>query len=223
MVIDLDRCTACGACSVACKQENNVPSFDDNAEHKGARIEWMTMMWRPPEQGGMPQFMPYPCQQCADPPCVKVCPVGATYKDSDGITMQIWDRCIGCRYCMVACPYSRRFFNWSHPKWDGTLVQMLNPDVATRPGGVVEKCTFCQHRLKRLFTDAETEGREVTDADLQHLTACASVCPANAITFGDLRDPESTVSQLSQSPRVFRLLEHLGTEPNVLYLKRDRR
>ena len=223
MVIDLDRCTGCNACAIACRQENNIPDYGVGSKYKASRIEWMSMNWEPAEQGGAPVLLPFPCQHCQNPPCVKVCPVGATYKDVDGITMQIWERCIGCRYCMVACPYSRRSFGWDHPKWDGTLVQMLNPDVATRPHGVVEKCLLCHHRLKRLIAEAKLEGRELRDEDLHRMTACSSACPAEAITFGDLNDPNSAVSKGSTSPRALRLLAHLGTEPNVIYLKRDRR
>jgi molybdopterin-containing oxidoreductase family iron-sulfur binding subunit len=190
---------------------------------RGARPEWMSMLWQEPDRpDAMPELLPLPCMHCADPPCVKVCPVGATYKDPGGITMQIWDRCIGCRYCMVACPYSRRSFNWSEPEWSPSEQQMLNPDVATRPRGVVEKCTFCHHRIKRVREEAALEGRESTDAEHQRLPACAAACPANAITFGDLDDPASKVAKLAESPRAFRLLEHLGTEPSVYYLKKDR-
>jgi menaquinone reductase, iron-sulfur cluster-binding subunit len=224
MVIDLDRCTACSACTVACRQENNIPALGPEAEHRGAHIEWMSMLWQEPEQpGGLPSALPFPCQHCADAPCVKACPVGATYKGIDGITMQIWDRCIGCRYCMVACPYGRRSFNWTEPVWDGTLAQLLNPDVATRPKGVVEKCTFCHHRIRRARDEAALEGRDLRDEEVQRLPACAAACPAAAITFGDLADPDSEVTRQSQSPRAFRLLEHLGTQPSVVYLKRDRR
>ncbi len=224
MVIDLDRCTACGACVVACRQENNVPTIQSTQDTRAAQIEWMSQVWREPtERGGTPEMLPFPCQHCQNAPCVKVCPVGATYKDDEGVTAQIWDRCIGCRYCMVACPYARRFFNWVEPSWEGSLVQLLNPDVGTRPGGVVEKCTFCQHRLQDLKERAAVEGRALLDSELQRLPACASACPARAITFGDLEDPSSTASEQARSPRVFRLLGDLGTEPNVLYLKRDRR
>ncbi|MBK9032513.1 MAG: 4Fe-4S dicluster domain-containing protein [Myxococcales bacterium] len=224
MVIDLDRCTACGACSVACRQENNIPAFGPDDAHKGTHIEWMSMIWQDaPQEDGLPTAMPFPCQHCASAPCVKVCPVGATFKTPEGITMQIWERCIGCRYCMVACPYGRRSFNWDEPRWDGTLTQLLNPDVATRPHGVVEKCTFCYHRLRKVVTAAELEDRPVRDEDCQRLPACAAACPAQAITFGDLHDPEARVAELARDPRRFQLLDHLGTDPSVIYLKRDQR
>jgi Fe-S-cluster-containing dehydrogenase component len=224
MAIDLDRCTACGSCTVACREENNVPVLGPGDGNDGARPEWMSLLWREPESGhGLPEVLPFPCQHCDDAPCTKVCPVGATYQDDEGIVAQIYDRCIGCRYCMVACPYGRRSFNWEEPEWPGTLAQMLNPDVATRPKGVVEKCTFCHHRVQRVKEEAAMQGRAPTDEECQRLTACAAACPAQAITFGDLDDPDSAVSRQSESPRAFRLLEHLGTKPRVVYLKRDRR
>ena len=223
MAIDLNRCTGCNGCQIACRQENNVPTQGPEPKYDAGQIEWMSMLWEDSEDAqAVPQLLPFPCQHCHDAPCVKVCPVGATHKDSEGITVQTWDRCIGCRYCMVACPYGRRFFNWEHYEFEGSLVQMLNPDVATRPDGVVEKCTFCSHRLKRVREEARLERREMADEDLRRLPACASACPADAITFGDLNDPDSSVSRLRRSPSVFYLLEYLGTDPNVFYLKRDR-
>lgn len=224
MAIDLDRCSACGACTIACRQENNVPVLGPAPENEGAHIEWMSMLWRESEEpGGLPEMLPFPCQHCETAPCTKVCPVGATYKDHEGITAQIWERCIGCRYCMAACPYSRRSFNWVRPEYPGTTQQYLNPDVATRAMGVVEKCTFCHHRIQDLKERAAAEGRELNDEELQRLPACAAACPARAITFGDLNDPEGALTRLSVSPRVFRLLDHLGTKPRVFYLRRDRR
>jgi molybdopterin-containing oxidoreductase family iron-sulfur binding subunit len=159
---------------------------------------------------------------CDDPPCVKVCPVNATYKNEEGLVAQIWDRCIGCRYCQVACPYSRRYFNWKHEDLPESYLNYMNPDVARRPEGVVEKCTFCQHRIRKVKEQVRREEREIEDGDVRKLTACAQSCPAEAIVFGDLNDPESTVSHHARSPRASRLLEELGTEPKVYYLAKDR-
>lgn len=221
MAIDLERCTACNACQIACRQENNIPTYGPEATYDSRRPEWMEMLWREAEDLSPPEMLPFPCLHCDDAPCTKVCPVNATYVDSEGIVVQVWDRCIGCRYCQVACPYGRRLFNWEQPAFDGSLVQMLNPDVATRPAGVVEKCTFCQHRLTRVKESAKIEGRRVTDPEVQKLPACAAACPADAIVFGDLADPDSLVSRLERSPRAFKLLEHLGTRPKVFYLERQ--
>jgi molybdopterin-containing oxidoreductase family iron-sulfur binding subunit len=226
MAIDLERCTACNSCQVACRQENNIPTYGPGEKYDHRRMDWMEMLWREPEGSettpSLPSMLPFPCLHCDDAPCTKVCPVNATYVDSEGIVVQVWDRCIGCRYCQVACPYGRRLFNWEEPKFEGSLAQMLNPDVATRPAGVVEKCTFCQHRLVRAKESAKIEGRELADAELQRLPACAAACPTRAITFGDLNDTESQVSKLERSPRTFKLLEHLGTKPKVFYLERQR-
>ncbi len=220
MAIDLDLCSGCGACVVACHVENNVPFNGDNPRKAGAEINWMTMLNFSEESDSI--ATPMPCNHCENPPCVKVCPVGATMQDEEGIVAQIWDRCIGCRYCQVACPYSRRYFNWTEPAWPDTYKEALNPDVATRPRGVVEKCTFCVHRIRKLKEDCRAENRALTDEDVQLLPACAQSCPAEAIIFGDLNDPDSLVSRLAASPRAQRLLEDLGTRPKVYFLRKEK-
>ncbi|MBI4602240.1 MAG: 4Fe-4S dicluster domain-containing protein [Planctomycetes bacterium] len=221
MVIDLDKCTGCQGCMVACRAENNVPVNGPDESGRDRGIFWMDMLTQ--RTGEYPdlsiQFVPTPCNHCENAPCVKVCPVGATYLSEEGIVAQIWARCIGCRYCTTACPYSRRYFNWRAPSWPEETKSYLNPDVATRPKGVVEKCTFCHHRLRAAREKARAEERSLTDADVRKLPACAESCPAGAILFGDLNDPDSEVSLLAKSPRAFRLLEELGTHPKVVYLR----
>ncbi|KKK84900.1 hypothetical protein LCGC14_2778690 [marine sediment metagenome] len=217
MVIDLDRCIGCWTCAVVCKEENNVP----------LGLWWARILTVGGDNMDVPEgeypavrmnYMPIHCFHCDNPPCVQVCPVGATYKREDGIVMMDFDKCIGCRYCTAACPYTRRYFNWEKPTWPETLKSQLNPDVATRPRGVVEKCTFCHHRIRKARAKARSENRELTDADVLKLPACARSCPAGAITFGNLNDRQSEVSRLAGSPRAFRLLEELGTYPKVIYL-----
>jgi len=224
MVIDLAKCTGCRACAVACRTENNVPIAGPEQYSLCRAIYWMDML--APEEGEFEgvqaHFLPTPCNHCEAAPCVKVCPVGATFINEEGIVAQIWARCIGCRYCTTACPYTRRYFNWYAPDWPDELRNQLNPDVATRPKGVVEKCTFCHQRIRAARERARLEGRQLTDAELRRLPACAESCPTEAITFGDLNDPDSTVSHLRTSPRATRLQEELGTEPKVYYLREVR-
>lgn len=218
MVIDLDKCTGCGACVAACKQENNVAYSTPEQVEKGRALSWMNVLTE--VEGEYPhirvRYIPLPCMHCDKPPCIKVCPVRATYKADNGIVAQIYPRCIGCRYCMAACPYTVKYFNWYAPQWDPGFKQATNPDVSLRPRGVVEKCTFCHHRLIKARERAALENREVREEDYQ--PACVETCPANAMFFGDLDDPNSTVARLSRSPRAFRLMEDLGTEPKVYYL-----
>jgi molybdopterin-containing oxidoreductase family iron-sulfur binding subunit len=160
---------------------------------------------------------PRPCMHCDHPPCTKVCPVRATYKNEEGIVAQIYPQCIGCRYCMAACPYTVKSFDWYKPEWAPGIRETTNPDVSVRPVGVVEKCTFCVHRLQKAKEQAKSEGRTLREVDFQ--TACAESCPTGAIVFGDLDNTGHRVSSLSRSPRATRLLEDLGTEPKVIYLK----
>ena len=159
------------------------------------------------------RFIPRPCMHCENPPCVQVCPVGATFKRDDGIVDVDYDRCIGCRYCMVACPYGVRTFNWFSPKFEDTFHNYVNPSVRVRPRGVVEKCTFCVQRID----GAAGQGEKVGEPG-GVVTACTQTCPAHAIHFGDLDDPASEVSELAGSRRAFRFMEELGTKPQVYYL-----
>jgi molybdopterin-containing oxidoreductase family iron-sulfur binding subunit len=218
MVIDLDKCTGCQACVVACKAENNIPFSTPEQAALGRTISWMEVMMM--IEGEYPhvkmRFVPRPCMQCDNPPCTKVCPVYATYKNEEGLVAQVYPRCIGCRYCTTACPYTVKYFNWYEPSWPAEMKQCLNPDVSTRPKGVVEKCTFCHHRLQKAKERATAEKRGLREGD--YVPACVQTCPADAMYFGDLDDSNSTVAQLAKSSRAFRLLEDLGTEPKVIYL-----
>jgi len=218
MVIDLDRCTGCGGCMAACHQENNLAAVGAEETERGRAFHWLRLL--PEWSGEYPdagvRYLPQPCFQCDNPPCVRVCPVKATYLSDEGIVAQIYARCIGCRYCMAACPYNAKVFNWYRPEWPGDLERKANPDVSRRPHGVVEKCTFCHHRILLARERARAEEREIADGDV--VPACAESCPTRAIAFGDLDDPDSQVSGLVRGPRAFRLHDDLGTRPKVYYL-----
>ncbi|MGD8965882.1 MAG: 4Fe-4S dicluster domain-containing protein [Anaerolineae bacterium] len=222
MVIDLDKCTGCQACTIACQAENNVPFAGPEQSARDRSKHWQDVMADAGEEAEYldfhARFIPRPCMHCEDPPCVKVCPVGATYVDDEGLVRMDYQRCIGCRYCTTACPYSVRYFNWHAPEFPAGHDAYLNPEVPVRPVGVVEKCTFCIHRLEEAKREAAAQGRELTDAGVVMLPACNEACPASARYFGDLDDPASTVSGLARSRRAFRLLEDLGTESKVYYL-----
>lgn len=220
MVIDMDRCTGCAACVAACKVENNVQIVSPEESDRGRRMHWIRLLSE--VRGNYPDteidIVPNLCMMCENPPCTKVCPVHATYLGADGLVGQIYPRCIGCRYCMAACPYSVKCFNWSRREPPPEMLPILNPDVSVRPRGVVEKCTFCYHRLQAAKEKARAENRPVRDADYQ--PACVRSCPADAMVFGDLDDELGPAAQLSQSLRSSRMLEHLGTRPKVSYLER---
>jgi len=201
MVIDTRRCIGCHTCAVACKVENNLP--DNNWWNRTLTVGGKDM---DTPAGQFPEvkmeFITLACQHCENPACVKVCPVGATYKDeATGIVMQDYDKCLGCRYCMVACPYNGvRVFNWEEPKYTVGFA-VGSADVAPHQKNVVEKCTFCAHRLAK-----------------GQLPACVEACPARARHFGDLNDPESEVSQLLRRRSDFQLLAEKGTNPSVYFL-----
>jgi len=218
MVIDLDRCIGCQACTHACVQENNIP-FGNLEQSKLRRsISWMQVMPMGEERDSTEQTMtPLLCQHCDSPPCTRVCPVSATYKNDEGIVAQIYPRCIGCRYCANACPYTVKYFNWFAPEWPERMKQAHDPDVSVRPVGVIEKCTFCHHRLIIARENARAEGRKLEEGDF--LPACAESCPTKAITFGDLDNPSSDVSRAASDSRAYQLMGDLGTRPKVRYLR----
>jgi len=218
MLIDLAKCTACQACMVACESENNVPCVSPEEAGRHRILSWINLL--PEIEGEYPRLTmrlaPVPCLHCDNPPCILVCPVKATSLSPEGFVRQTYARCIGCRYCTNGCPYTRRMFNWYKPEWPGEFAEALNPDVSVRPKGVVEKCTFCHHRLLKARDEARAANRPLAEGD--YVPACVEVCPAGAMYFGDLEDPDSAVSQLGRHPRAFKLLEELGTKPKVTYL-----
>ncbi len=218
MVIDVGACIGCRTCMWACKKENNVPDsisppwievfeLEDSVDVTGLpSMEKLqegatTSYVQSPKPGHW--YMPVACNHCDNAPCVKVCPTGATYKDKDGYVLMDYDRCIGCRFCVVACPYGARRFNWFKP---AIAAADVNPDVPVRPIGVAEKCTWCVHRTRR-----------------GELPKCVEVCPVGARHFGDLKDPDSEVSRILQGERSFRLLEGVNTRPNIIYITRGKK
>jgi molybdopterin-containing oxidoreductase family iron-sulfur binding subunit len=232
MSIDLDACTGCSACVVACQAENNVPVVGPTQIYKTRIMHWMRIdrYVDGNDEDATMVHQPMLCQHCQHAPCETVCPVLATTTSSEGINQQVYNRCIGTRYCANNCPYKVRRFNWhnytENLDFDYNMTSplgrlVLNPDVTVRSRGVMEKCSLCVQRVQLAKNQALQERRPMADGDVQ--TACQQSCPTGAIVFGDLKDPESRVSKLLEGRRAYRVLEELGTRPNVGYLKKIKR
>ncbi len=203
MVIDQSKCIGCGYCTLACQAHNDI-----NPEIQWNRVTELDMV------ADKHVFLPRPCMHCENAPCVDVCPVQATRYRGDGIVMMDYDRCIGCRYCEVACPYQARSFNWKAFEGPNPRVpEWGQPEVERRPRGVVEKCTFCYQRIDRGLAAGLTPGKD-SDAT----PACVVICPVGARIFGDLNDPQSNVSKALKDHPAYRLREALGTNPRVYYI-----
>ncbi len=223
MVIDIDKCIGCNSCVVACMSENNISVLQDETD-KLRSITWIRI-YKITNGKKFPNtetaFIPKLCMHCDNhTPCVSVCPATATdYDYTTGIVSQIPTRCIGCRYCVAACPYHARYFNWYDVQWPYGFDKLINPFVSPRMRGVVEKCTFCFHRYQLMKNKLLLDNKDVKYA-AQYKPACVECCPTSAITFGDMNDADSDVNELINSKFSFRLLESLGTSPKVYYLSK---
>jgi molybdopterin-containing oxidoreductase family iron-sulfur binding subunit len=231
MAIDMNACTGCSACVVACQAENNVPVVGKDQVQRQRIMHWIRIdrYNNGPMENPASVHQPMMCQHCQNAPCETVCPVLATTTSSEGLNQQVYNRCIGTRYCANNCPYKVRRFNWynytENEAFDFNMANpvgrmVLNPDVAVRSRGVMEKCSMCVQRIQLAKNVALQGKRELVDGDIQ--TACQQACPTQAIVFGDLKDPNSRVSQLARSRRHYQVLEDLGVRPNVGYLKKVR-
>jgi molybdopterin-containing oxidoreductase family iron-sulfur binding subunit len=229
MTIDQDLCTGCQACVAACSMENNVAFVGEEDAGYGRTMHWIRIerLWKSMDYPDvkMAPFQPLLCQQCHNAPCEPVCPVyAAVHSMSEDLNLQVYNRCVGTRYCANNCPYQVREFNWRDYQderirpWLQTLRNHFNPDVTVRRRGVMEKCTFCIQRIHKAEDNAKSQGRDVQDGEFN--VACAQACPTNAITFGRLDDPEAKINQLAAANpgRAGHLLPELRTEPRITYL-----
>jgi molybdopterin-containing oxidoreductase family iron-sulfur binding subunit len=234
MTIDLNACIGCNACTIACQAENNIPTvgaaqvrlgrvmhwirIDRYYDDRAAALDALAPGTAPPRAA----FQPVPCMQCEHAPCEEVCPVEATVHDSQGLNVQVYNRCIGTRFCSNNCPYKVRRFNFlQYANLEVEALKALqNPDVTVRRRGVMEKCTYCLQRIERARISAELEHRAVRDGEV--VTACQAACPTQAIRFGNLNDPQAQVVQSKSSPRNYALLAELNTRPHTTYLAKVR-
>jgi molybdopterin-containing oxidoreductase family iron-sulfur binding subunit len=219
MVVDLDRCTGCSACVAACYAENNIGIVGERETINGREMTWIRIeRYEGADDPTRLIFLPMMCQHCDNAPCESVCPVYAPHNSIEGLNNQIYNRCIGTRFCAQNCPYKVRRFNWFEWQWPEPLNMQLNPDVTVRGKGVMEKCSFCIQRIKAAHNMAKYESRLIKDGEV--VPACMQTCPTDAIVFGNLMDPESAVRKRVADPRAYQVMGYLNTKPAVIYLRK---